>query len=102
MPTPLSPSVDSLPSDWVCRWADQIPKGGRVLDVACGSGRHARYLAEHGFAVDAVDIDISDCSGLAALPNITLQQANLEGGEWAYPAEVFQGVVVTNYRKSVV
>jgi tellurite methyltransferase len=27
-----------------------------ALDVACGSGRNARYLAELGFAVDAVDV----------------------------------------------
>jgi SAM-dependent methyltransferase len=26
-----------------------------------------------------------------------LRQADLEGGGWPYPAEVFQGVVVTNY-----
>lgn len=95
MPTPFSHSV-ALPSDWVCRWAGQIPKRGRVLDVACGSGRHARYLAEHGFTVDAVDIDISACEGIA-MPNITFRQADLEGGEWPYPPAAFQGVVVTNY-----
>jgi len=97
MPTPLSHSADSLPSDWVCRWADQIPKGGRVLDVACGAGRHARYLAARGFAVDAVDIDISTCAGCTASPSISLRQADLEGEPWPYPAEIFQGIVVTNY-----
>ena len=29
---------------------------GRALDVACGNGRNACYLAGRGFAVDAVDI----------------------------------------------
>lgn len=96
MPGLPSPSADFLPSGWVCRWADQIPKGGRVLDVACGSGRHARYLAEHGFAVDAVDVDISACDGTVA-PNIAFRQADLEGGQWPYPTEIFQGIVVTNY-----
>jgi len=28
----------------------------RALDVACGDGRNARWLAELGFAVDAVDV----------------------------------------------
>lgn len=96
MPTPLSHNADSFPSGWVCRWAGQIPKGGRVLDVACGAGRHALYLAEQGFAVDAVDIDISACDGIA-VPNIVFRQADLEGGEWPYPPEGFQGIVVTNY-----
>lgn len=30
--------------------------GRRALDIACGEGRHAIYLAGHGFEVDAVDI----------------------------------------------
>ncbi len=29
---------------------------GRALDLACGRGRNALFMAEHGFAVDAVDI----------------------------------------------
>jgi len=29
---------------------------GRVLDIACGKGRNAIYLAQHGFAVTALDI----------------------------------------------
>ena len=35
--------------------ADQLPDG-RALDVACGAGRNAVFLAERGFAVDALDI----------------------------------------------
>jgi tellurite methyltransferase len=35
-----------------------VPEGGRgrALDVACGAGRNALYLAENGFAVTALDI----------------------------------------------
>jgi SAM-dependent methyltransferase len=32
-----------------------LPVGARVLDVPCGQGRHARLLAEAGYAVDALD-----------------------------------------------
>ena len=28
-----------------------------VLDVGCGTGEHARLLAEHGFVVDGLDLD---------------------------------------------
>jgi SAM-dependent methyltransferase len=35
------------------------PAGGRVLDVACGAGRHAHALAGRGFRV--VGIDLSRC-----------------------------------------
>lgn len=34
---------------------DQQP-GARALDVACGTGREAAYLAELGFAVDGLDV----------------------------------------------
>ena len=38
------------PSPWLLRWAQLLPAGARVLDVACGAGRHLRWLAAHGFA----------------------------------------------------
>jgi 2-polyprenyl-3-methyl-5-hydroxy-6-metoxy-1,4-benzoquinol methylase len=31
-------------------------RSGKALDLACGKGRNALYLAKRGFAVDAVDI----------------------------------------------
>ncbi|MDO8365806.1 MAG: methyltransferase domain-containing protein [Saprospiraceae bacterium] len=34
----------------------QLSPGSRVLDLACGKGRHSRYLAEKGFAVTGLDI----------------------------------------------
>lgn len=37
-----------------------LPAGARILDLACGKGRHARYLAEKGF--DVTGLDISDAS----------------------------------------
>ena len=49
------------PSALLERWADQIAPG-RALDVACGAGRNALWLAERGFAVDAIDIS---ATGLA-------------------------------------
>jgi SAM-dependent methyltransferase len=36
-------------------WAPRLPRG-RALDVACGAGRNALYLAELGYQVDALDI----------------------------------------------
>lgn len=38
-------------------WVNRIP-AGKALDVACGAGRNAILLAQHGFAVDAIDISV--------------------------------------------
>ena len=43
------------PSPWLIANADLLPRGGKVLDVACGRGRHALLLANSGFSVTAVD-----------------------------------------------
>ena len=50
-------SATGAASPWLLRWAHLIPPGGRVVDLAAGSGRHTRWLAAQGFAVTAVDRD---------------------------------------------
>ncbi|MGQ0749152.1 MAG: class I SAM-dependent methyltransferase [Betaproteobacteria bacterium] len=85
------------PSAWVTRWAECIPAGGRVLDVACGSGRHARWLAARGYTVEAVDRDASLLAALASTPGIATRCADLEDAPWPYAGETFAGIVVANY-----
>ncbi len=43
------------PTALLAEWLPQIPQG-RALDVACGAGRNALFLADRGFQVDALDI----------------------------------------------
>lgn len=87
--------LDLPPSPWVRRWIGFIRPGGCVLDLACGSGRHARFLAELGFEVDAVDRDPSLFA--APPPGVRLRGADLEGGPWPYEGRRFDAVVVANY-----
>jgi SAM-dependent methyltransferase len=84
------------PSGWICRWAALIPAGGTVLDVACGSGRHAQWLAARGYAVDAVDRDPAVLA-LASIPGVTPRHADIESGSWPYFGRRFAGITVTNY-----
>ena len=74
-----------------------MARGGRVLDLACGSGRHARWLAAQGFVVAAVDRDAAAIAGLADCGNVSACVANLEAGPWPYAGQSFDGIVVTNY-----
>ena len=45
----------TYPTQLLADWIDELPRG-RALDVACGAGRNALFLAEHGYTVDAIDI----------------------------------------------
>jgi len=83
-------SVPDFPSDWVVRWAPLVARGP-VLDVACGTGRHARYLAGRGMEVVAVDREAQKIEG------VKFVQADLEAGPWPFAGRRFAGIVVTNY-----
>lgn len=86
------------PSPWVVRFASLIEPGGRVLDLACGSGRHARLLADLGYQVEAVDRNVETLAGLSrAKPQVQTRVADLEGGPWPYHGCAFDAIVVTNY-----
>jgi len=80
-----------LPSEWVVRWAPQV-KRGPVLDVASGAGRHARFFAQRGLEVVAVDREPQN------IPGVEFVQADLENGTpWPFARQRFGAVVVTNY-----
>lgn len=85
------------PSPWVRRFADLIAPGGMVLDLACGSGRHALLFAARGCRVLAVDRDREALAGLAGLPGIEPRCVDLEAGDWPFADASFDGIVVTNY-----
>jgi SAM-dependent methyltransferase len=86
-----------VPSEWVRRWAPLVVAGGRVLDVACGGGRHARFLAGLGLRVLGVDRDPATRPALAGVPGVEVLIADLEGGPWPLAGERFDGIVVANY-----
>src|SRR5438067_1280633 len=83
-------------SAWVRRFVPLIRRGGRVLDLAAGSGRHTRLLLDSGFAVCAVDRDISALFPLAGA-SCEVRQIDLETGTpWPLGAG-YDAIVVTNY-----
>jgi len=89
--------MNDFVSPWVRRYAPLIP-GGAVLDLACGSGRHARHLAALEHEVVAVDND-PEALAAAAGPGIVTSCIDLEGegAAWPFGPDRFAGIVVTNY-----
>lgn len=83
------------PSPWIVRWAPLIPPGGTVLDVACGAGRHVRFLHARGHRLTALDRDPAAIAAVATVAEAI--EADIEGGPWPLPGRTFDGVVVTNY-----
>lgn len=80
---------------WVTRFAPLVPAGGRVLDLACGAGRHARLFAARGHPVTALDRDLTGFeSGGFTIETI---ESDIENGRWPLDSHRFAGVVVTNY-----
>ena len=69
----------------------------RVLDVACGEGRHTAYFALRGAEVTAVDIDVSAVEPLVDVTGVTVECRDLEGEPWPYGEAVFDGIIVTNF-----
>jgi len=93
-PTSHAPAVAS-PSPWIARWAHLIASGGKVLDVAAGSGRHAIWLAARGHPVTAVDRDAAALTPLAGIAEVVV--ADIEAAPWPVAGRRFDAVVVTNY-----
>ena len=93
---PNAHDVISNASPWVKRFTPLIPKGGVVLDLACGSGRHSKWLANAGHRVLAVDQDISAIQALNN-PQISPKCCDLEGSEWPLENCEFSAIVATNY-----
>lgn len=85
------------PSEWVVRYARAIPPAGRVLDVACGQGRHARFLRDLGHPVVALDRDAAALATLEDEAGIEAVQADIESGPWPFAPGNFDALVVTNY-----
>lgn len=93
--------VADEPHPVVTEFASKRPPG-RALDIACGAGRHALWLAEHGWYVTAVDssgaaIEIlqkrAEDRGVPVHPI----RADLERSEFVIEPEAYDLIVIVNY-----
>ena len=93
-------------SPWVARWSHLVPRdvaSGRVLDVACGAGRHLLYFLKENRQVTGIDIASIAINFIASQLNeqertrCQLVEADIENGAWPLPGAQFAGVIVTNY-----
>jgi tellurite methyltransferase len=93
-------SVDApaaAPPAWLAELGALMPRTGRALDLASGSGRVALWVAERGLDVLAIDIS---AVGLARIshPRVAVRQQDLEL-DAQLPAAAFALVTLFNYRQ---
>jgi len=55
-----------------------LAKGKKALEIACGMGRNAKFLAQQGFEVEALDISPIAIESLQNIPNIIAKEVDLD------------------------
>ena len=80
-------------SAWLQRFSPA--SRGTALDVACGSGRNLRWLADAGWQVTGVDRDTAATAPLRSQAEII--DADIENGAWPLAGRSFDLVAVCNY-----
>ncbi len=91
----------SEPSRLLVRAVEDLTPG-RALDIACGAGRHAVFLAERGFTVTAVDsshaaIEITEQRARERGVTLDARVADLERGEFVIARDVYDLISVFYY-----
>lgn len=70
-------------------------RGNKALDIACGMGRHSRYLASLGFDVDALDISSVAIDQLQNIANIHAMEVDFDS--YTLPKNSYHIIVCTYY-----
>lgn len=72
--------ADSMPHEpikFIKKYAD-LANGTQALDIACGNGRHSKYLVSLGYKVDALDISSIAISSLSGIDNIEATEVDFD------------------------
>lgn len=62
-----------------------LPKGSRILDIGCGTGRHAIELAKHGYIMTGVDISsgmLAEAEAAANDEEVKIELVNINAAEY--------------------
>jgi tellurite methyltransferase len=97
----LQKEVAPAPTPLLVQTAEHL-QHGRALDLACGAGGNALWLAEHGWAVTAVDgstaaIDVLRRHAAERVLSVDTRVADLEKGEYYIEPSSWDLIVISYY-----
>lgn len=95
-----SPNTENVikPAPLVERFSKDFV-GGFVLDIGCGSGRDAVFLAQHGFKVTAIDTKrgaIGAAQKLATVAGVSADFLVQDVRNWTFPAKHYTIIIAFN------
>lgn len=73
----------------------KIATGKHALDIACGMGRHSKYLASLGFYIDALDISSVAIEILQNTPSIHAKKVDFD--TYLLPVDTYNLIVCTYF-----
>jgi len=73
----------------------KLAKGKQAIDIACGMGRHSKYLVSLGFKVDALDVSSVAISSLKSLKKIDAIEVDFDN--YTLKKEKYDLVVCTYF-----
>ncbi|NPA33571.1 MAG: class I SAM-dependent methyltransferase [Chlorobi bacterium] len=85
------------PNEFIKKYYGLIPQGGRVLELACGEGRNAIFLAQQGFHADAIDLSevaIEKAESWTRDLNVEVNFINTDAFRWT-PQYRYDGIIIT-------
>ncbi len=74
-----------------------LATGSKALDIACGMGRHSKYLASIGFEVDALDISSVAIASLQNIPHIHPKEVDFDS--YVFPKSYYDLIICTYFLK---
>lgn len=69
--------IPNRPIELIVKYSG-LASGTQALDIACGMGRHSKYLASKGFNVDALDISDVAINSLKDEPRIHAREVDFD------------------------
>jgi SAM-dependent methyltransferase len=88
--------IPDRPIKLITDFAELAP-GKQALDIACGMGRHSKYLTSLGFKVDALDVSSLAIASLQNIPNINAKEVDFDN--YTLPKDQYDLIICTFFLK---